>query len=152
MSGQKRKLYEELKNLTTEQRNLRTVGIDLASTEEILGLMNTEDRTVADVVREVLPDIARAADLAVASFKHGGRLLYFGAGTSGRLGILDSAECPPTSSSEGSGQFHRLLGLERQVQVGDPGRRGNARAGVDDLHAARVVERSQSDQPTRVLC
>jgi N-acetylmuramic acid 6-phosphate etherase len=91
-----RKLYEELSNLTTEQRNPRTAGIDLASTEEILALMNAEDQTVAARVGEALPDIARAVELAVASFKEGGRLLYFGAGTSGRLGILDSAECPPT--------------------------------------------------------
>lgn len=96
MSDHRRKIFEELRALTTEQRNPRTQGIDLASTEEIVGLMNREDADVADVVRAAVPMIARAADLVVSSFKQGGRLLYFGAGTSGRLGVLDSAECPPT--------------------------------------------------------
>jgi len=96
MSDDKRAIFEELRSLVTERRNPRTTGIDLATTEEVLELINDEDRTVPDVVRGVIPDIARAVDHVVASFKRGGRLLYFGAGTSGRLGVLDAAECPPT--------------------------------------------------------
>ena len=92
----KQDIFEQLGALTTERQNPRTRAIDVASTEEILRMMNEEDRTVADVVKEALPDIALAVEHATASFKQGGRLLYVGAGTSGRLGILDASECPPT--------------------------------------------------------
>jgi N-acetylmuramic acid 6-phosphate etherase len=80
----------------TEQRNPRTTGIDVASTLEIVDLMNAEDRTVADAVRGQREQIARAIDLVVAALRAGGGLVYVGAGTSGRLGVLDAAECPPT--------------------------------------------------------
>jgi N-acetylmuramic acid 6-phosphate etherase len=89
-------IFEELKLLTTERRNPNTRGIDLAGTAEILELMNDEDRTIADAVRLVIPNVARAVDLVAESFRAGGRLFYVGAGTSGRLGVLDAAECPPT--------------------------------------------------------
>lgn len=80
----------------TEQRNPRTEGIDLASSLEIVDLMNAEDRTVAEAVHREREAIARAIDLVVEGFRQGGRLLYVGAGTSGRLGVLDATECPPT--------------------------------------------------------
>lgn len=96
MAEDRRQIFEELRKLTTEQRNAASKTIDLATTSHILKLMNAQDRTVADVVADAIPRIAEAVDLAVASLRGGGRLLYFGAGTSGRLGILDAAECPPT--------------------------------------------------------
>ena len=80
----------------TEQRNPRTERIDVASSLEIVDLMNAEDATVAGVVRGERERIARAIDLVVEAFSRGGRLVYVGAGTSGRLGVLDAAECPPT--------------------------------------------------------
>src|SRR5947199_4495678 len=80
----------------TEQRNSRTARIDVAATLEIVDLINTEDATVAAAVRAVRAEIARAIDLVVEAFKQGGRLVYVGAGTSGRLGVLDAAECPPS--------------------------------------------------------
>jgi len=80
----------------TERRNPRTVGIDLASAQEIVDLINAEDRTVADAVATQREPIARAVAEAERTFRVGGRLFYAGAGTSGRLGILDAAECPPT--------------------------------------------------------
>src|SRR6266702_7746119 len=80
----------------TEQRNPRTERIDVAATLEIVDLINTEDATVAAAVRAVRAEIARAIDLVVEAFKQGGRLVYVGAGTSGRLGVLDASECPPT--------------------------------------------------------
>ncbi len=80
----------------TERRNPRTVDIDLATALGIVQLMSAEDRTVADTVAAQLPSIARAVELAEAAFRAGGRLLYAGAGTSGRLGVLDASECPPT--------------------------------------------------------
>ena len=80
----------------TEQRNPRTADIDLASPLEIVDLMNAEDRTVADAVASQRERIADAVAEAEATFRRGGRLFYAGAGTSGRLGVLDASECPPT--------------------------------------------------------
>ncbi len=80
----------------TEQRNPRTERIDVASALEIVDLLNAEDATVAGAVHAVRGDVARAIDLVVAAFGRGGRLIYVGAGTSGRLGVLDATECPPT--------------------------------------------------------
>ena len=80
----------------TEQRNPRTRGLDAKSTLEILRILNREDQRVALAVRRELPQIARAVDAIVNSLRGGGRLFYVGAGTSGRLAVLDAAECPPT--------------------------------------------------------
>src|SRR5437762_9668684 len=80
----------------TEQRNPRTEHIDVAASLEIVDLMNAEDATIAGVVRGERERIARAIDLIVEAIRHGGRLIYVGAGTSGRLGVLDATECPPT--------------------------------------------------------
>lgn len=82
--------------LSTEGRNPRTMELDTLDTERILALMNDEDATVAGAVRHALPTIARAADLITAARRTGGRLIYLGAGTSGRIGLLDAVECPPT--------------------------------------------------------
>ncbi len=84
----------------TEQRNPRSAGLDAKSTLEILRIINREDRLVADAVSKVIPEIARAVDLAVKALARGGRLVYLGAGTSGRLGVLDAAECIPTFGTE----------------------------------------------------
>jgi N-acetylmuramic acid 6-phosphate etherase len=80
----------------TERRNPRTATIDLASPQEIVDLINAEDRTVADAVATQREAIARAVSMAEATFRAGGRIFYAGAGTSGRLGVLDASECPPT--------------------------------------------------------
>jgi len=80
----------------TEQENPRTTQISSLSTEEIVRLMNEEDARVPEAVREVLPSVARAVDEIVGRIQNGGRLFYIGTGTSGRLGVLDASECPPT--------------------------------------------------------
>jgi N-acetylmuramic acid 6-phosphate etherase len=85
-----------LDELTTEQPNPNSFGIDAKSTEEILEIINREDSKVPEAVRRQIPAIAEVIDVVVERFKQGGRLLYVGAGTSGRLGVLDAAECPPT--------------------------------------------------------
>ncbi len=82
--------------MLTEDRNPNSLEIDLKSTEEILRMINREDRIVASTVASEISQIVRAVDLVVAAFKKGGRLIYVGAGTSGRLGVLDASECPPT--------------------------------------------------------
>jgi len=82
--------------ILTEKRNSDTLNIDLLSSRDIVGLINSEDSKVAEAVNKELDNIAKAVDLISKSFLKGGSLLYFGAGTSGRLGILDASECPPT--------------------------------------------------------
>ncbi len=84
----------------TEQRNPRTAAIDLASSLEIVDLINAEDRTVAGAVATQREAIAHAIDIAERTFRGGGRLFYIGAGTSGRLGVLDASECPPTFGTD----------------------------------------------------
>jgi N-acetylmuramic acid 6-phosphate etherase len=83
-------------NLLTEQRNPASERLDALPTEEILRVINSEDRKVAEAVAREIPAIAKAADAIVEALRRGGRLFYIGAGTSGRLGVLDAAECPPT--------------------------------------------------------
>lgn len=85
-----------LGNLVTESQNKDSLGIDRKSVPEILRLMNDNDKQVALAVKKVLPEVAKAVDLAVSSLSKGGRMFYVGAGTSGRLGVADAAECPPT--------------------------------------------------------
>jgi N-acetylmuramic acid 6-phosphate etherase len=89
-------LFAELSKLTTEQRNPYSMDIDARTTEEILKIINDEDKTVPYAVEKELPYIVQAVELIVKALKDGGRLLYFGAGTSGRLGVVDASECPPT--------------------------------------------------------
>ncbi|GAA4607167.1 N-acetylmuramic acid 6-phosphate etherase [Actinoallomurus liliacearum] len=85
-----------LQGVPTEGRNPRTVDIDLLPTLDVLRLINAEDEQVPGAVAKMLPQIAKAADLAVDALRGGGRVHYFGAGTSGRLAVLDAAELPPT--------------------------------------------------------
>jgi N-acetylmuramic acid 6-phosphate etherase len=85
-----------LENLLTEQLNPASAAIDRLPTEEVLRIVNAEDRKVAEAVEREIPAIARAVDAAADSLRQGGRLFYIGAGTSGRLGVLDAAEIPPT--------------------------------------------------------
>ena len=92
----RRALMAELDQLVSEGRNPRSMGIDLMSTRDILTTINDEDRLVPDAVGRVIPEIASAVDAIVGAFGKGGRLIYIGAGTSGRLGVLDASECPPT--------------------------------------------------------
>jgi N-acetylmuramic acid 6-phosphate etherase len=88
--------YSVLEKLLTEQPNPVSARIDEMTSIEALRIINAEDRTVAEAVEKVIPAIARAVESIVEAFRRGGRLFYIGAGTSGRLGVLDAAECPPT--------------------------------------------------------
>ena len=89
-----------LDKLSTEKRNPASAGIDTMSTLEMVTLINNEDKKVALAVEKILPDIAKAIDIVADHLKQGGRLIYMGSGTSGRLGILDAVECPPTYSTD----------------------------------------------------
>ncbi len=90
----------DLAKLSTEQRNQNSMNLDQMTPIEIATLMNKEDANVISAIHEVLPQIAKAIELATESLKNGGRIIYLGAGTSGRLGVLDAAECPPTFGVE----------------------------------------------------
>ena len=89
-------LLQTLSTLVTEQRNLNSMHVDSLSALEIVQLMNDEDKQVPLAIEKCLPQIAQAVECIVAAFQQGGRLVYIGAGTSGRLGVLDASECPPT--------------------------------------------------------
>jgi N-acetylmuramic acid 6-phosphate etherase len=94
------KSTSDLRRLPTEQINSATSDLDLMSSLEIVRLMNKEDSTVAAAVGRALPQIARAIDIVVAGLRQGGRLIYVGAGTSGRIGALDASEIPPTFNTD----------------------------------------------------
>jgi N-acetylmuramic acid 6-phosphate etherase len=91
-----------LERLGTERRNNQTEELDTMSIQDILRIMNEEDKKVPEAIQKELENVERAVSLVVESFKSGGRLLYVGAGTSGRLGVLDAVECPPTFGTDPS--------------------------------------------------
>lgn len=82
--------------MVSEERNPRTMDIDLVPPIDVLRMINDEDKTVAFAVEKVIPEVAATVDRIIAAFRQGGRLIYMGAGTSGRIGVLDASECPPT--------------------------------------------------------
>jgi N-acetylmuramic acid 6-phosphate etherase len=98
----KKNLFKEISELETEAIDSKFADIDLLATVDILTLLNEQDNSVPAAIKAEIPNIVLAVDAIVKSFKLGGRLFYFGAGTSGRLGILDAAECPPTFGTESS--------------------------------------------------
>jgi N-acetylmuramic acid 6-phosphate etherase len=89
-------VFNEIASLVTESRNEFSMNIDTCSVQEVLKIINDEDKKVPLAVEKEVPYISIAVDLVVAAFQNGGRLIYIGAGTSGRLGVLDASECPPT--------------------------------------------------------
>jgi N-acetylmuramic acid 6-phosphate etherase len=128
--------------LTTEQRNLRTNKIDQMSTGEILEIINDEDRTVAEAVRKVLPQIEEAIESIYRSLKNGGRLFYIGAGTSGRLGVIDAVECPPTFSTSSDMVQAIIAGGEEAIQFAVEGAEDEPEQGAKDLENSGI---NQSD-------
>ncbi len=126
----------DLAALPTEARNPRSERIDELSTEAMLGVMNDEDRTVAEAVRLELPRIARAVDAIAERFEHGGRLFYLGAGTSGRLGVLDASECPPTFSVAPTLVQGLIAGGDGALRRSSEATEDLPEAGARDLEAA----------------
>ncbi|WP_135551930.1 N-acetylmuramic acid 6-phosphate etherase [Paenibacillus cymbidii] len=127
--------------LTTEQRNDHTLHIDAQSTEQIMRLINDEDRLVADIVQACIPQIAQAADLIIASFRRQGRLFYFGAGTSGRLGILDASECPPTFGTDPKMVQGVIAGGLQAIHEAVEGAEDSAALGAADVDNNGVTAR-----------
>src|SRR5262249_1022699 len=127
--------------LATEQRNPRTLDLDTLDTRAILERISAEDRTVADAVARELPWIAKAVELVVASFREGGRLLYFGAGTSGRLGALDASEWPPTFGSPTDLVQGSIAGGPGALVRAVEGAEDRVEEGERDVHAQGVTPR-----------
>ncbi|MDT2046060.1 N-acetylmuramic acid 6-phosphate etherase [Bacillus sp. 1780r2a1] len=125
--------------LTTESRNERTMNIDVENTADILRIMNEEDQKVAAAVNAVLPDIEATVEYVVQSLKSGGRLIYIGAGTSGRLGVLDAVECPPTFSTDPSTVQGIMAGGEGAFVKAVEGAEDSEEGGVQDLQRIELT-------------
>ena len=125
-----------LATLTTEARNPRTEHIDELSTLDMLRLINDEDAKVAAAVAAVLPQTAQAIDAIVERFSKGGRLFYIGAGTSGRLGVLDASECPPTFSVSPTLFQGMIAGGDSALRNSSEASEDSPEQGADDLAAA----------------
>lgn len=133
-----KKLFEQLKNLTTEQRNPASMDIDARSTEEILQIINSEDHRIASAVQSQLPFVAKAVEIVVEAFMAGGRLLYVGAGTSGRLGVLDAVECPPTFGVDPELVQGMIAGGEKAMFKAQEGAEDKEENGANDVDARHV--------------
>jgi N-acetylmuramic acid 6-phosphate etherase len=131
-------LLNELHSILSETRNSNTLDIDLLSTTEILHLINEEDQKVALAIKPALPNIAQAVDCIVAAFQNKGRLIYIGAGTSGRLGILDAVECMPTFSVTENMVVGIIAGGERAIKRAVEGAEDNQEAAIIDLSAINL--------------
>jgi N-acetylmuramic acid 6-phosphate etherase len=134
-------LLSELNQLVSEERNPRTMDIDLMSSDEIVAVINAEDRLVPEAVGKTLPQIARAIDAVVAAFKAGGRLIYVGAGTSGRLGVLDASECPPTFGISPGMVIGLIAGGPSAVIHASEGAEDRPEAGAGDLREVNLTRR-----------
>src|SRR6058998_1314481 len=126
---------------STEQRNRNTERIDVASSLEIVDLMNAEDASIAGVVRGERERIAKGIDLLVEAFRAGGRLVYVGAGTSGRLGVLDATECPPTFGTPPSMVVGVIAGGYGALVKGLEGAEDDVNAGAAAMDTAAVTNR-----------
>ena len=124
-----------ISKLDTEQRNANTESIDMLNTQEIAQLINSEDKKVADSIEAVLPAVACAIDAIYDKLKNGGRLIYVGAGTSGRLGLLDAVECPPTFSVDYDLVVGLLAGGPEAFIKAKEGAEDNRELGAEDLRA-----------------
>lgn len=145
MDRKKEQLFSQLKDLDTEQRNRATRHIDLADSLEIARLINAEDQKVAKAVEKKLPAIANAIDLVEQAFTRGGRLIYVGAGTSGRLGVLDAAECPPTFGTDPS-QVVGLIAGGKEAMF-------EAQEGAEDYESnGREAVRGINLMPDDIVC
>ncbi|TCI36400.1 MULTISPECIES: N-acetylmuramic acid 6-phosphate etherase [unclassified Exiguobacterium] len=127
-----------LDKLATERRNERTMRLDDMTVEELLGVMNEEDQSVPHVIKQQLPVIAQVVERAITSFKRGGRLIYIGAGTSGRLGILDAAECVPTFGVSADMVVGLIAGGERALVKAVEGAEDSIDLAINDLKALHL--------------
>ncbi|MGH7495457.1 MAG: N-acetylmuramic acid 6-phosphate etherase [bacterium] len=131
-----KQVFDEIEGLITETRNPRSMEIDAKDTREILQIINEEDQSIPAVVAQEIPYIAAAVDLIVDGFKKGGKLFYIGAGTSGRLGVLDASECPPTYGTAPEMIQGLIAGGYKALVRSQEGAEDDAEQGPIDLQEA----------------
>ncbi len=136
-----KKLFEEISALSTEQRNINSMNIDNESIAGILRIINNEDKTVPYAVEEELPYIEKAVEIIVRALKNGGRLLYFGAGTSGRLGVVDASECPPTYGTPFGLIDGYIAGGKEAMFRAQEGAEDKEENGANDVLVAKVTNK-----------
>ncbi len=134
-----KQLFDKLKSLDTEQRNPASNEIDLADATEIARIINQEDHKVASQIEKKLPEISEAIDLISQAFTVGGRLLYFGAGTSGRLGVLDAAECPPTFGTNPEQVQGFIAGGREAMFQAQEGAEDSEEVGREEIYNQKVT-------------
>jgi N-acetylmuramic acid 6-phosphate etherase len=135
---EQKKLFDQLTRLSTEQRNPASMDIDSLSIDEILRIMSSEDKKVALAVEGELAYISKAVEIVVRAFKVGGRLLYAGAGTSGRLGVLDAVECPPTFGVPFEMVQGMIAGGEKAMFRAQEGAEDKEENGAKDIDERKV--------------
>jgi N-acetylmuramic acid 6-phosphate etherase len=133
------KEHQRTERRLTEQRNAESRNLDRMTALQIVRLMNREDRKVAVAVGREIPAIARAVDAIVSGIRKGGRLIYVGAGSSGRMGVLDAAECPPTFGTSPKQVQALIAGGRRAITRAVEGAEDSARNGERDLRAKKVA-------------
>lgn len=126
--------------IITEKTNPDTINIDISNSLEIAKMINNEDLKVAEKIRENLEPVAKAIDIISNNFQKGGRLLYFGAGTSGRLGVLDASECPPTFNSDYETVQGIIAGGDRALRFAIEGAEDNADLAKEDFKKLNVTK------------
>lgn len=126
-------IFMKINHLATEKRNKATLDIDECSSLEVVQKINKEDQMVPSAIQKVLPEIAAVVDQVIAAFRKGGRLIYTGAGTSGRLGILDASECPPTYGTPAEMVIGIIAGGDRAIHTAVEGAEDDKEAGRNDL-------------------
>ena len=134
-------LFDQLKSITTENRNPRTTEIDVAPLENVLQMIHEEDRRAVDAVTPELPYVEQAVKIVEAAFRGGGRLFYAGAGTSGRLGVLDAAECPPTFGTPPELVQGLIAGGREAMFEAQEGAEDEEANGADAIDEAGVTDR-----------
>lgn len=130
----------DIKKLSTESRNPQTTNLDQMSAQEIVTVMNQEDRKVPLAIESEIPKIAEAVDKIAAAFKKGGRLFYMGAGTSGRLGVLDAAECVPTFGTDPEMVQGLIAGGGQAMTLAVEGAEDNVELGASDLKKRQLTK------------
>lgn len=134
-------LFQEIISLTTEQINPDTVSIDIVDTEEVLRMINKEDKKVPYAVEKEIPYIREAVDIVVDAINIGGRLIYIGAGTSGRLGVVDASECPPTFGTDPNLVIAIIAGGKEAMFVAQEGAEDNTDNAMQDLQNLQITSK-----------
>ncbi|MCE4987577.1 N-acetylmuramic acid 6-phosphate etherase [Staphylococcus haemolyticus] len=130
-----------MEHLTTESRNTQTMHLDEMSILEALKTMNKEDQLVAKAIEPILPQLNRVIEQTITRFRDGGRLIYIGAGTSGRLGVLDAAECVPTFNTHPNEVIGLIAGGQQAMTEAIEGAEDNYEMGMTDLKAIHLNEK-----------